>query len=199
MVTENVVLMAQARESLKGKWGIAIATVLVYILILSTIQFIPFVGQFAALLIEGPLELGMTLFALSIARRQEGKLEQLFQGFNNFGTSVAAYLLMFLYIILWMLLLIVPGIIAAFSYSMTYFIISDDPKIKATEAIKKSKQMMNGYKAKLFFLHLRFIGWFLLSILTLGIGFLWLIPYVNVSIAKFYEDIKNNPAVAEIQ
>jgi uncharacterized membrane protein len=100
---------------------------------------------------------------------------------------------MVLFIVLWLLLLIIPGIIAAISYSMTFYILADDKSIKPMEAIDKSKKMMDGYKWKYFFLCLRFFGWALLCILTLGIGFLWLIPYINVSIAKFYDDVKENP------
>jgi uncharacterized membrane protein len=88
------------------------------------------------------------------------------------------------------LLLIVPGIIAALSYSMTYFIIAENDSIGSLEAITKSKEMMRGNKWKLFCLCCRFLGWILLCILTIGIGFLWLYPYMMVSFAKFYDDIK---------
>jgi uncharacterized membrane protein len=99
---------------------------------------------------------------------------------------------MFVFILLWMLLLIIPGIIAALSYSMTFYIIADDETMDAMEAIDKSKAMMDGYKWKYFCLALRFVGWALLCILTLGIGFFWLMPYMQVTNAKFYEDVKAN-------
>ncbi len=197
MKTENVVLMRMARESLKGKWGLAIGTFVVYMLIAVVLQFIEIVGPIASLIISGPFALGLTIFTLSISRNQDARLEQIFEGFNNFGTALGAYLLMLLFIILWMLLLIVPGIIAAISYSMTFFILADDISIGAMEAIDKSKKMMYGYKWKYFCLGLRFIGWALLCILTLGIGFLWLMPYVQVSMAKFYDDLKANSTITE--
>jgi len=162
--------MQMARESLKGKWGLAIGTFVVYILIVATLQAIPIIGLIAS----GPLVLGLAIFSLSISRNQDARLEQIFQGFSNFGTSLGAYLLMILFILLWMLLLIIPGIIAAISYSMTFYILADDNSISAMDAINKSKKMMNGYKWKYFCLHLRFLGWALLCLLTLGIGFLWL-------------------------
>lgn len=196
MATENAVLMQMARESLKGKWGLAAATVFVYMLIAVVIQFIPFLGVIASLLISGPLALGVTIFFLTIARNQEAKLEQLFKGFDQFGTALGAYILMSLFILLWMLLLIIPGIIAAISYAMTFYIIADDKSIGVMDAISKSKKMMDGYKWKYFCLGFRFIGWGLLCILTLGIGFFWLSPYAGVSMAKFYDDIKENPAVS---
>ena len=198
MGTENAVLMKMARESLKGKWGLAIGTSVVYLLVILALQMIPFIGWIASLLISGPMALGFALFWLSLSRNQDAKLEQLFSGFNRFGTAFVAYLLMTIFTLLWMLLLIIPGIIAAYSYAMTYYIIIDDNSISASEAIKKSKKMMNGNKMKLFFLLCRFIGWALLCSLTFGIGYLWLIPYMQLSFAKFYEDIKNNQSVAEI-
>jgi uncharacterized membrane protein len=197
MKTENVVLMQMAKESLNGKWGLAIGTLVVYILISVALQLIPFVGPIASLIISGPFALGLAYFSLSISRNQNPKLENIFQGFNNFGTALGAYLLMILFIVLWALLLIVPGIIAAISYSMTFYIIADDNSIGAMEAIDKSKKMMDGYKLKYFYLGLRFIGWALLCILTLGIGFLWLMPYMQVSMAKFYDDVKANSLSAE--
>jgi len=197
MKTENVVLMQMARESLKGKWGLAIGTLVVYIIISVALQIIPYVGPIASLIISGPFALGLSYFSLSISRNQNAKLEQIFQGFNNFGTALGAYLLRLLFIILWALLLIIPGIIAAISYSMTFYILADDHSIGAMEAIDKSKKMMDGYKLKYFYLLLRFFGLGLLCILTLGIGFLWLIPFMQVSSAKFYDDLKANSLSTE--
>ena len=89
-----------------------------------------------------------------------------------------------------MLVFIIPGIIKAFAYSMTFYIMVDDKEIGANDAIEKSQKMMYGNKWKLFRLELRFFGWALLCILTLGIGFIWLIPYMQVTMVKFYDDIK---------
>ncbi len=188
--------MQMARESLKGKWGLALGTFLLYSVIVGAAGSIPFTGGAASLIIGGPFLLGITMFTLSLSRKQDPRLEQMFFGFKDFGRALATYLLMVLFIVLWMLLLIVPGIIAALSYSMTFYIIADDNTIKPMDALRKSKKMMFGYKAKLFGLCLRFTGWFLLCILTLGIGFLWLVPYINVSVAKFYDDIKDAPVNA---
>lgn len=197
MKTENVVLMRMAKESLKGKWGLAVGTYFVYLVILGAIQMIPKAGPIISLLITGPMVLGIATFSLSLSRNQEAKLEQIFTGFKVYGRALGTYLLMVLFILLWMLLLIIPGIIAALSYSMTFYILSDDNTIDANAAIDKSKKMMDGYKWKYFCLILRFLGWALLCVLTLGIGFLWLIPYIQVTMAKFYDDIKGNPVTVE--
>ena len=190
MVKENKELMAEARESLSGNWGLAIGTFLVYGIIISSLQFIPTVGPVLVLFIAGPMLVGVSMFSLSLSRGENARLEQIFEGFKNYGTVLGAYLLMVLFIFLWMLLLIIPGIIAAIAYSQTFYILAEDDTIGSMDALKKSKEMMDGYKWKYFCLGLRFIGWVLLCILTLGIGFLWLSPYIQISYAKFYEDIK---------
>jgi uncharacterized membrane protein len=192
--TDNEVIMKLARESLIGNWGLAIVGIVINILVF---VFIEEVIPKASLIISGPMELGLIIFSLSLSRRQHPALKQLFRGFAKFKRAVVASFLIDLFIILHLLLLIVPGIIAALSYSMTFYIIADDPSIGALDAISKSKVMMYGYKWKLFCLGCRFIGWALLSILTLGIGLLWLLPYASVSAAKFYDDIKNDLIIPE--
>lgn len=137
--------------------------------------------------------LGFIIFSLALSRKEDATFNQLFEGFKNFGTAIGTYLLMMLFIFLWALLLYIPGIIAAISYSQAFYILAEDDSVGAMEAIDKSKAMMYGYKAKYFWLMCRFIGWALLCILTLGIGFLWLGPYMQISFAKFYDDIKDKP------
>lgn len=199
MNTENKVLMQMARESLKGKWGVAIGGFALYGLVTIIIQIIPIVGGLALFIISGPLILGLMFFSLSLSRGQEVRVKQIFDGFDNFVKALVTYLLMILYIFLWSLLLIIPGIIAGLSYSMVFFILSDNKDMKPKDVLRKSKEMMNGYKWKFFCLQLRFIGWGILSILTLGIGFLWLVPYMQVSFAKFYDDLKNKTIKEQVQ
>ncbi len=101
-----------------------------------------------------------------------------------------AYFLMEIKVFLWFLLFIIPGIIKAFAYALTPFLLVDCPELSALQCIKLSNQMMKGHKFDLFYLYLSFIGWILLSILTLGIGLLWLVPYMQTSTASFYLDVK---------
>lgn len=188
---ENKDIMLKARESLKGHWGIAIGAVLLNAVLVYGIQIVPVAGAIISLLIAGAMALGLNTIMLALARSEETNIGHLFDGFSRFGTTLAALLLQTLFIILWMLLLIIPGVIAAYSYAMTFYILADDKSISAIDAIRKSKEMMNGNKWKLLCLSFRFFGWMLLAILTLGIGFIWLIPYMSVSFAIFYNDIKN--------
>ena len=189
-VTHNRDLMIMARESLRTHWGLGIGAMLLYQVIIQSISAIPFLGMIAIIVISGPMTIGLYLIFISLARRTKAGIDQLFSGFNRFGTALAAYLLTSLYVLLWCLLLIIPGIIAAYSYSMTFFIIADDPSVTASDAIAQSKEMMQGNKWKMFCLVWRFFGWMLLCILTLGIGFLWLGPYMQMTMAHFYEDVR---------
>ena len=192
--TENRVLMAQARESLKGRWGLVVGAVAVYMLAMVAIQFIPneVAAGFISILISGPMGIGLAIFALAISRRQDAEFSQIFDGFQKFGVGLGAVILMTIFAFLWALLLFIPGIIATLSYSMTYYIIAENDSIGPLEAITKSKEMMRGNKWKLFGLWFRFFGLALLCIFTLGIGFLWLFPYMMVSYAHFYDDLKEN-------
>ena len=90
------------------------------------------------------------------------------------------------------LLFIIPGIIKSFSYAMTYFIINDHPEYSINQAITESRRMMDGHKMEYFILCLSFIGWFILSCITLGIGFLWLIPYFYTTSAAFMKRLQRN-------
>jgi len=193
MKTKNSTLMEMAKESLHGKWLLAIGTFVLYGLIVGAIATMAEYSSMLSiisLLIAGPFMLGVAIFSLAISRDEDARFEQIFMGFNNFGTSLGAYLLMILFTFLWMLLLIIPGIIAAISYAMTFYILADDESIGAMEAIDKSKEMMHGHKWDYFVLMLMYLGLGVLCILTCGIGFFWLAPFVQVTNAKFYDDLK---------
>ena len=110
--------------------------------------------------------------------------------FSNYWHKVGGMLLMSVLIALWSLLLIIPGIIKAFSYAMTPYILDENPELTPSEAIHRSRLMMKGHKFDLFWLMLSFIGWGFLCLLTAGIGFLWLSPYMETASAAFYEEVK---------
>jgi len=186
----NKELTDKAREALSGRWGIAIGGFLIYNIILGISQNIPFTGGILGLIIGGPMTIGAAYFSLNLARKQEANIEALFDGFKLFGKALGTYLLMMLYIFGWTLLLIIPGIIKGISYSQTFYLLAEDNTIGSEQAILKSMDMMDGNKMKYFMLILSFIPWALLCILTLGIGFLWLVPYTQVSMANFYLDLK---------
>ena len=110
--------------------------------------------------------------------------------FQNYWHKVWGMFLMYIFIALWSLLFLIPGIIKMFSYAMTPYILEENPELTAGEAIDRSRAMMKGHKFDLFWLYLSFIGWFFLGFLTLGIGMLWISPYLETAQAAFYEEVK---------
>lgn len=115
--------------------------------------------------------------------------------FSNYWRKVGGMVLVGLLTFAWSLLFIVPGIIKSFSYAMTKYILDENPELSPSEAIHRSRMMMKGHKFDLFWLYLSFIGWFLLACLSAGIGFLWLAPYIQTSEAAFYEEVKADYAL----
>ena len=111
-------------------------------------------------------------------------------GFGNWGHHVSGMLLVTVFTFLWTLLLIIPGIVKGLAYTLTPFILKEKPELSPNEAIELSMKMMDGHKWDFFLLCLSFIGWYLLSIFTLCIGLLWVMPYQYTTIVAFYEDVK---------
>lgn len=132
---------------------------------------------------------GYSKFTLRLADGGDAGFDNLFQYFPYWKNAVCTSLLTGLYIFLWSLLLIIPGIIASYSYAMTGYILAEHPEMTAGEVIAASKELMYGNRWRLFCLHISFIGWAILCALTFGIGNLWLNPYRNVSEAAFYREI----------
>ncbi len=147
--------------------------------ILSIVQFV----------IGGPVKLGYATHLLKQHDGEKAEVNDLFCQFHRFGDGFCLYLLTGLFIVLWMLLLIVPGIIAIFNYAMAPFIMSENENMTASEALRASKDLMKGHRWQLFCLGFSFIGWDLVSVLTLGVGALFVNPYMNTAYAAFYREI----------
>jgi uncharacterized membrane protein len=207
-----------ARQSLKNRWGFALLLTIVTFGIYGGIQILVEIlisGGFEAWIdgentsattvgyilsvILAPIIMSNYWVFLGIVRKEHVKIGDLFEPFLNLGLYVKAiglYILVAVYTLLWALLLIIPGIIKGMAYSQAYFVLKDHPDYSINHAITESRKLMDGYKWSYFLLTLSFIGWGILSILTLGIGFLWLIPYVTASLASFYEQLLNHPKEA---
>ena len=221
-------LRATARQALSGKWGLAVITGLIAVLLngasssgaefdlnyqngstRATVQLgmfdfelsptvIAFLTYtFLATLVLALLfyvlgsvvRLGYARFNLTLIDGETPSIGDLFAYFPWFKTAFFARFLANLYILLWSLLLVIPGIIAAYSYAMTSYVLAENPDLTAREAIARSTELMRGNRFRLFCLQLSFIGWSILAALTMGIGNLWLDPYVEAATAAFYRDI----------
>jgi uncharacterized membrane protein len=183
-------LRKNAREQLKNNWGLAVLVGLIYLAINVITSLEETISFFSFLILTGPLTAGLTLVYLKLSRSESSQVQELFDGFKRFVDFFVLNIVSTVFILLWSLLLIVPGIIAAIRYSQAYFLMIDDPNLKPLDAIKQSSRMMDGYKGKYVVLILSFIGWILLSVITLFIGFIFLVPYMTVTFANFYNQLK---------
>ena len=173
-------LRALGREALRGKWKLAIFATLIFY-VLTTLPpvmfdyFFPTIDGTSAfsglysILVTGPFLLGYYMFIMNIFRNKPANAGQVFSGFENFGKALGLNLFMTLFIVLWALLLIVPGIIAAIRYSQAFYVLADNPNFTIRECMNESKRMMQGNKAKYFWMQLSFIGWAILASIPAGI------------------------------
>ena len=146
-------------------------------------------------IVGSAIDLGLKKFSLDIADNKEVSIEILFSQMRRIGSALGMQLLRSLFITLWSMLFIIPGIIAGYSYAMTDYILAEHPELTASEAIAQSKEMMVGNRFRLFCMEFSFIGWDLLSALTLGIGELWLKPYKKAAKAAFYREVSGTEHV----
>lgn len=224
-------LRARAWQSLKGKYWMAFAVILVTGLIGSIgnafVSFGQQLGEVLGMVEPAELDSTMAIGALVLSgvviisaiigglysifvtdaltvgtcnyfiKNTDSKpsFKDIFSGFKvKYGRNIGTLLLSGIKAFLWTLLFIIPGIIKSYEYSIIPYILADDPEISSKDAFKKAKQMMKGNKWRLFKLEFSFIGWFVLCVLTLGIGTFFLIPYINAANAEFYVELKNNQA-----
>lgn len=180
------------RQALNGKWKSAILAVLIYTLCIAVpaIVIVALFGGFSedvlmsddfmvpgeglssiySILVSGAFTFGLTVFFLDLVREKKSDIGQIFSGFGFYFKTLLLYVVMCIFIVLWSLLLIVPGIIAAFRYSQAFYILADDPSKDIMDCLKESKEMMKGNKAKYFCLQLSFIGWYLLIYAVIIVG-----------------------------
>jgi len=212
-IQPNSELRSYARQQLKGVWGKMVFAYFIYFLIylpsnilsvldsidkqfpdlmVPTFPLLSGILSIVILIVTGPFSLGFSGFLLKRVRGEEIAVRNIFDGFKRILPGFLVMFFIALITALWSLLLIIPGIVKMYGYSMAFNILYDNPEIKPLEALKQSQIMMKGYKGKLFLLQLSFTGWAFLCILTLGAGYFWLYPYVSLSIANFYENLKRN-------
>ena len=125
-------------------------------------------------------------------RGEDADMKKLGEPFGDYARYLIGIVLMGIYTFLWSLLLLVPGIIKSISYSMTYYIMRENPGMSGEQAIQRSMAMMRGHKMQYFLLILSFIGWAIMALIPAGLGFIWLIPYMYTAQAAFYEELKKD-------
>lgn len=197
-------LKSRAKEQLRGKWAIAVGTVLVANIILEVdvgykvasklgIEGLSYSLDLIALLLGGVISVGLCRFLLDMAtKRREPRFDTLFSSFNIYLKTLGLNILITLAVLAGTLLFIVPGIIVSLMFSQAFYILSEDPSKSITQCINESVNLMSGHKWELFYLNLTFIGWWLLSLVTLGIAALWVAPYQKLTEANYYLYLNNN-------
>ena len=189
-------LKAKAQEQIKGNIGLLFVMMLIVGAVGGLANVIPVVGSIAAAIVIIPaFSIAMVIVYLKLVSGVKPEIAELFQHFNKFWASFKVTFFMGLFTMLWSLLLYIPGIIKGLSYSMSMYILAENPDMPALEAIDRSKKMMDGHKMELFVLMLSFIGWYLLCMVTFGIAAIYVVPYMSATLANFYNNIKGQPVV----
>lgn len=194
----RVELKNEAKEQIKGKIGILFLIFLIIAIIGVGSSFVPIVGWFATIIIMPAFNISLCMIFLNLAKREDISVGDVFKGFNITGKAVWLYIITNFFVFLWSLLLIIPGIIKTFSYSMASFILADNPELTAREALEESKRIMEGHKFDLFVLQLSFLWWYLLGAITFGIAYVYVVPYFESTMTNFYNEIKDRKIEAEV-
>ena len=181
-------LRDRAWNSLSGKYWSLIIMLLVVAMISGA------AGSFTMgllSLLTLPMSYALSVAFLNVSRTQcNPQLECMFTVYrDNFLKAFLVPLLQGLFVFLWSLLFVIPGVIMAYAYSMAIYVANDNPELSAMDAIRKSRELMDGHKWDLFVLDLSFIGWIFLCLLTCGIGFFFLAPYIEMAHVEFYREL----------
>ncbi len=187
-------LKTLAKQQIKGNIGILFLITLIIALISGAasfvLSFVPMGSLIASVIITPAFTLSVVMVYLNLAAGKKPEVSDTFEGFKDFWGAFKVTFLVGIYTFLWSLLFIIPGIIKAYSYSMALYVFAENKEKGAKECIKESMQMMDGHKMEFFVLELSFIGWYLLGIITLGIAYIWVVPYISATIVNFYNTIK---------
>ena len=192
------------KEILKGKYKNVMLPFLLATLLISVTQsqelysygyedhglsYVFTIGSLA-LFIQGPINIGLATYSLSIVNEKEYSFTQIVLGFKYFFKALFLFILFSTMLLIGLILLLLPGIIVFLTFSQIFYIMADDPNVGVIDAFKKSASLMKNKKLQLFGLGMRYFGLFILGIFTLGIWWLWLIPQMYVSFAIFYKELK---------
>ena len=190
-------LKSAAKSQIKGKIGTLLLITLVIGLIsglASALGAIPVVGIFIGLLVTFVITPAFSLSTiriyLDVSAGGTPTVNDAFSGFSDFWSAFKNTFLVGLFTTLWSLLLFIPGIVKGYSYSMSMYILAENPGKPALECISESKELTYGHKMELFILDLSFFGWYIVGALCLGIGTLWVQAYHKTAVALAYESLK---------
>lgn len=179
-----------AKAAFQAQYGLSVGVYVLFAIVSAVASGIT--AGLGALLIMPPLIVGFSSFAIRIYKRKTADVGDMFtDGFTDYGRNLGGMLWMELFVFLWSLLFVIPGIVKALAYSMTPYILADCPNVRPTDAIKLSMRMTLGHKGGILVMLLSFLGWAILSALTAGIlQIVYVGPYISTSFAGLYVDLK---------
>lgn len=189
-------LRAKARAALGGQifateWLFTLLVCFVSTMATGPVAMIPVIGIAASIVLTGPIMVGLNSHTLKRVRGENADFMDILNGFkDDFAGNFLLGFMMNLFILLWSLLFIIPGIIKTYAYSMAYYIKNDHPEYTWKECLKASEEMMKGHKWRLFCLQFSFIGWIIVGAFCFGIGTYWVSAYSNTAVAAFYDELK---------
>lgn len=171
-------------NNLSSRWLLALIPLAIALLLFHFLYTV-FVGNV--------ILVGQKGWSLRFWRGEYPSVGEMFAGFRMYTPAMLTTLLRDLFVFLWTLLLVVPGIVMGYAYSMSEYIIYENPRLSPTRALEMSKVMTSGYKGDLFLFDLSFLGWQILSLFTLGIlGIVYVNPYYDTAHAGMYDMLKTN-------
>lgn len=191
---DRVDIKEQSRAQLAGKvWPIFGCLFIAGLVVGASelLSAVPIVGILVPIVIQGAILLGIAQLMLNVTYGDEPSLEAVFSGFKSILQAALMSFLVGLFVSLWSLLFVIPGIVMAISYSMSWYIMCENPDMSAMDCIRESKSIMHGHKMEYFILMLSFIGWILLGTVTFGIAYIYVGPYMKLASVNFYHRIKN--------
>lgn len=190
----RISLKSSAKQQIKGKIGILFAISLIIGLITLALElvlsFIPFGGLILTIIVTPAFSLSIIRVYLNIVKGGNPNVSDAFCGFDDFWSAFKLSFFVGIFTFLWSLLFIIPGIIKAFSYSMSGYILAENKGKPALQCIRESMAMTKSHKMDLFVLCLSFIGWMLLCCITFGIALIWVAPYMQTTLANAYNSLK---------
>ena len=179
-----------ARAQIKGNIGVLFICNFIPILLCAALSYTGGVGALAGQIMQPAFSMSLVMIYLALSYGERPVVNDVFSGFRIFVKSLWVYFLISAFTALWSLLLIVPGIVKGLSYSMAPYILAENPDMDALDAINSSRELMQGHKMDFFMLGLSFIGWAILVAATLGIAGVYVISYIQATVANFYNAIK---------
>lgn len=191
-------LKAAAKAQIKGNIGMLFLCYLIIFGISLVAGFIPVVGAIVSIVVTPALALGLNMIYLGLTEGKNVEVGTIFKGFQSLGKALWLMILVAVFTFLWTLLFYIPGIVKGLSYSMAFYVLAENPEMTAREALRESKEIMQGHKWELFVLQLSFILWMLLVTVTFGIAAIYVVPYQTCTIANFYQKIKRQPQATEV-